>query len=189
MVRAAREFFYHARFDPGLSKTNALEYKRLARQVIGRSSRCPSKDEERIIIPGFANLHEFSAAYPDLLKAECGTAWASFFQRGNWRMVLPITRRAEAKIAAKFSDELAQGRVPIAHIYRFPDTSLNHALLIYDPVSTESGIIFKAYDPNNPGRPAELRFDRATRTFFFERNQYFAGGPVKVYEVYHGLAF
>jgi hypothetical protein len=189
MVRAAREFFYHAGFEPNFPKTNALEYKRLVRQVIHRNSRCPSTNEDRIVIPGFADLHEFSAAYPELLKAECGSAWSSFFQRGNWRMVLPLTRRGEAKIARRFSNELRNGRVPIAHVYRFPDTSLNHAVLIYDQASDANEIIFTAYDPNNPARPSKLRYDRATRTFFFERNQYFAGGAVKVYEVYRGFAF
>jgi hypothetical protein len=189
MVRAAREFFYHARFEPGLAKTNAPGYKRLVRRVIGRNSRCFSADEDRIVIPGFADLHEFSGSYPDLLKGECGSAWSSFFQRGNWRMVLPLTRRGEANTAQRISNELRNGCLPIAHVYRFPDTSLNHAILIYDQASDGAEITFKAYDPNNPARPSKLRFDRATRTFFFERNQYFAGGVVKVYEVYRGFAF
>jgi len=189
MVRAAREFFYHAHFDPALPKTTAAEYEKLVRGVIQRNSRCPSRDEGRIVIPGFANLHEFSAAFPNLLKDQCGTVWNSYFQRGNWRMVLPITRRAEAKIAERLAKELREGRVPIVHVYRFPDTSLNHGILIYSQSSRDRELVFQVYDPNNPDRPAELRYDPDARTFLFERNQYFAGGPVKVYEVYHCLAF
>jgi hypothetical protein len=104
-------------------------------------------------------------------------------------MIFPLTRGQEAKTAARFSDELRAGRIPIAHIYRFPNTSLNHALLIYAERPSDEGVTFIAYDPNNPADPAELAFDARSRTFFFPRNQYFAGGAVKVYEVYHGLCY
>jgi hypothetical protein len=189
MVRATREFFYHARFDPALPRTTAPEYEKLVRRVIQRNSRCPSRDEEQIVVPGFANLHEFSAAFPNVLKDQCGTAWSSYFQRGNWRMVLPITRRAEAKTAERLVEELHAGQLPIVHVYRFPDTTLNHGILIYGQSARDHEVLFQVYDPNNPGRPAELRYDQDARTFLFERNQYFPGGPVKVYEVYRGLAF
>jgi hypothetical protein len=84
---------------------------------------------------------------------------------------------------------LHAGLLPIAHVYTFPNTKLNHAILIYAEKEKPGAMLFQGYDPNNPGRPVELRFDNATRSFLFERNQYFAGGPVKVYEVYHGLVF
>ncbi len=189
MVRAAREFYYHARFDSGIERTNRAEYARRVGQVVGRNSRRPSTDDKKIVIPGFANLHQFSAAYPDLLQDECGGAWLSFFQRGNWRMVFPVTRGQEEKAAARFSEELRAGLLPIAHVYTFPNTKLNHAILIYAEKETPDSVVFQAYDPNNPSRAVELRFERATRSFLFERNQYFGGGPVRVYEVYHGLAF
>jgi hypothetical protein len=61
--------------------------------------------------------------------------------------------------------------------------------LIYAERPSEDGTTFVAYDPNNPDHPAELTFDERKRTFLFERNQYFGGGAVKVYEVYHGLFY
>ena len=41
------------------------------------------------------------------------------------------------------------------------------------------------YDPNAPDAPVQLAFDAGTRTFLLERNAYFAGGRVDVYEIYH----
>jgi hypothetical protein len=157
--------------------------------VLQRNSRCPPKTEDRIIIPGYRNLHEFSNEHADLLKGECGGASQSFFQRGNWRMVFPVTGSGEKKTAEHLLAELRKNRLPIVHVYRFPDTTLNHAVLIYGAEESPSAITFVAYDPNDPGRPATLSFDRETRAFLLERNRYFAGGVVKVYEVYRGLFF
>jgi hypothetical protein len=189
MVRAAREFFYHARFAPELPRASRAEYERLIREVVARNSRCPSNEKDRIVIPGFANLREFSAEYADLLKSRCGGAWQSFFQRGNWRMVFPVTRGQQERTAERIAAELSQGKLPAVHVYRFPNTSLNHALLAFSAEQTSQEIRFQLYDPNDPSRPAELRFDRCARTFLFERNQYFGGGPVRVYEVYRGLFY
>jgi hypothetical protein len=189
MTRSAREFFYHARFEPDQPRLNAEGYERIVDEILGRNSRCPSLEADRVGVPGFANLHEFSGVYGDILKGRCGSAAQSFLQRGNWRMIFPLTHRRQARSAAHFVEELRAGRVPIVHVYQFPDTSLNHAILIYESRRSETGITFLAYDPNDPSRPAELKFDDVARTFLFERNQYFAGGVVKVYEVYHGLCY
>lgn len=189
MVRLAREFFYHARFHPSAPKTNDLGYALLVREIARRNSRCVSRATERIVIPGFHDLHEFSDVYPDLLKQACGGPWRSFLQRGNWRMVLPITARGERKTAEGLVAELKEGGLPIVHVYRFPNTTLNHALLLYGFEREGDTLRFRAYDPNDPSHPAELSFDRSSGTFFLGRNQYFAGGAVKVYEVYRGLFY
>jgi hypothetical protein len=189
LVRAAREFFYHAEFQPDLAKTTEENYREIVAEIMARNSRCPAKPGARIVIPGFSNLHEFSAEYPDLLKSQCGGAARSFFQRGNWRMVFPVTKSGEKKTAEHLLAELRQSRIPIVHVYRFPNTTLNHAVLIYAVEESPSDLTFVAYDPNDPGRPATLTFHRESRAFLLERNRYFAGGTVRVYEVYRGLLF
>ena len=189
MVRTAREFFYHARFRPDLPKATAHEYLVLVQDVIERNSRCPAEAEQRIDIPGFANLHDFSFEYGSLLKAQCGGATRSFLQRGNWRMVFPVTSSGQRKTAERFLRELRDGRLPAAHVYQFPNTALNHALLIYGVEETPATISFSAYDPNDPSHPALLTFNRETSSFQFERNRYFGGGNVRVYEVYRGVFF
>jgi hypothetical protein len=189
MVRAAREFFYHAEFRADVPRTAQEQYAEKVAAIMHRNSRCPAKPGDRIIIPGYRNLHEFSIEHEDLLKSECGGANRSFLQRGNWRMVFPVTKSGEKKSAEHLLAELSKNRLPVVHLYRFPDTTLNHAVLIYSSEESPSAITFVAYDPNDPGRPAMLTFDRETSAFLFERNRYFAGGTVKVYEVYRGLLF
>ncbi len=189
LVRAAREFFYHAQFRPDLPKANDEQYRAIVSEVMRRSSRCPAEPADKIVIPGFPDLHDFSAEHEDSLKSQCGGASRSFFQRGNWRMVFPVTKSSENKAALHLLDELRDSRLPIVHVYRFPDTTLNHAVLIYAAEENPSSITFLAYDPNDPARPATLTFDRESRSFLLERNRYFAGGTVKVYEVYRGIFF
>ena len=104
-------------------------------------------------------------------------------------MVFPVSKSSRRKTAETFLRKLRANQAPIAHVYRFPDTALNHALLIYAAEEVPTSIIFSAYDPNDPSRPALLTYERRTDTFHFQRNQYFGGGPVRVYEVYSGAFY
>src|SRR5687768_552282 len=99
MVRAAREFFYHVRFDPTLPPLAEDKYEALIREVVRRDSRCPSRHDLKIVFPGFENLAEFSRVHEALLKNECGAKWNSYTQRGNWRMIFPFSRRHQANTA------------------------------------------------------------------------------------------
>jgi hypothetical protein len=187
MVRAAREFFYHAEFDPTAPRTSVADYKARVKQVVDRDSRCPAPASERIVIPGFANLHEFSAAYPDLLKASCGRTTASYLQRGNWRMVFPFSRYGQQSSAQDLRDKISRGLTPIVHLTNFPTHTINHVILLYAVSSRDGTLLFEGYDPNDPSRPAQLTW--AGRHFRFERNNYFAGGEVNIYEVYRNALF
>jgi hypothetical protein len=104
-------------------------------------------------------------------------------------MIFPITDRRERKTARELYEEVQAGRLPIIHVYRFPDVRLNHGILVHGAEKRGEDFLFAAYDPNNPQRSAELKFDGEQDAFIFERNQYFAGGPVKVYEVYRGCCY
>src|ERR1043166_4537472 len=78
-----------------------------------------------------------------------------------------------------------QGRPLIAHLVRFPQLTINHALVIFDAQETRPQIQFSAYDPNQPSQPRMLTYDSPTRTFLLPANDYFPGGRVDVYEVDH----
>ncbi|HTG10372.1 MAG TPA: hypothetical protein VK746_06210, partial [Candidatus Eisenbacteria bacterium] len=54
LVRAAQQFFYHARFDPVAEPADDLTYRRLIRAVLVRAPRRPSPPGERVVIPGHA---------------------------------------------------------------------------------------------------------------------------------------
>jgi hypothetical protein len=183
MARAARCFFYHARFDASLPEIPEPEYKQLVRKIIFRASICPSAPSDRIVIPGFSNLFEFSRKHESLLKTNCGSAARSYFQRGNWRMVFPFTRGNQSKTADSLIRELSEHRLPIVHLVDFPRQRINHSVLIYEVETRPREIVFRFYDPNNPSAPGNLTFSNAITRFSLPQSNYFPGGMVNVYEI------
>ena len=187
--RAARQFFDHATFDAAEPAVDARAYRRLVRRVMGRSARGNSREKDRIMIPGYANLRDFSRDWEELLKDECGAPWRSYLQCGNWRMILPFTRAQQQRTAERMAKWLQSGRPQVAHVVRFPQLTINHALLVYGSVKSDAGRTYLAYDPNDNSGPIELVFDKATRAFSMAPNEYFAGGVVNVYPAYHGWCY
>ena len=189
VARSARQFFEHARFDPAQPIADAATYRRLVRQVISANPRRVLPDSQRIVIPGYADLRAFSHAWEGLLKAECGGAWQSYFQRGHWRMIMPLSRHHQEKMALQLVSDIKEDRPPVVHVVRFPQLSINHAVVLFDAVEDDKQIRFAVYDPNKPEKPSVLTYDRARRTFDFPANDYFPGGRVDVYEIYRGCLY
>jgi len=189
VARAARQFFQHAHFAASLTKADAATYQKLVHQVMARSPRRDSSAAERVVIPGYANLREFSRAHAALLKAACGGAWQSYFQRGHWRMIMPFSRRQQEEVARRLLAEVRANHPPVTHIVRFPELTINHAVVLFSATESEREIIFAVYDPNEPSAPTTLTFDRPSRTFQFPANDYFTGGRVDAYEVYSSVLY
>lgn len=187
VAKAARQFFQHADFQPSQPKVPREEYRKLIDQVLDRSPRRNSRS--KVIIPGYANLREFSEDFEVEIKAESGGAWQSYFQRGHWRMIMPFSRQHQEGIARSFHESLERNHPPVAHIVTFPELTINHAVLVIGMTNTAQEIHFEVYDPNQPERPVSLVFDRHERTFHFPRNFYFIGGKVDVYEHYKGVLY
>ena len=93
LVRAARQFLYHARFDPEAPPASDAAYRRIIRAVLDRDERQPPSGDGRVVVPGFSGLRELSRARTALLKEECGGAWRSYVMRSHWRIVVPVMRR------------------------------------------------------------------------------------------------
>lgn len=186
VARAARQFFQHARFDSTQPVVDEAAYRRLIQRVLSRSPRTPAVEETRIVIPGYPNLREFSAARTRLLQEECGGAHQSYLQRGHWRMIFPLSRAHQERMAKQLAESLRHNRPPVVHLVRFPSLAINHAALLFDAQETGTEIRFSTYDPNQPDQPACLTYNRAQRRFLYPANDYFVGGRVDVYEIYHG---
>ena len=137
------------------------------------------------MIPGYANLRDFSRDYETLLKSESGSAWGSYLQRGNWRMILFFSARHQERMAAQLTASLHRNRPPIVHVADFPHLHINHAIVLFGVRESDTEIVFDVYDPNDAAAPATLRFDRQKRRFYFPACSYFQGGQVDVYEIYH----
>jgi hypothetical protein len=186
MVRSARQFFYHARFEPALPLAEPQTYQRLIRQVVSRSPRKPSREGEKVVFPGYDCLRSFSLAREPLLKACLGGPLESYFVRSHWRMVAPTGRRHQERMAQQLRRALCEGRAPIVHLYRFPRITINHGIVLFGSTESDGDIQFQVYDPNIPARPLELIYQRAARTFCFPRTNYWAGGALNVFEMYLG---
>jgi hypothetical protein len=189
MTRFVRQFYHGARFVPSLPRVSEDRYRELVRRVQASDPRRESPVQDPVIIPGFANLREFSARYEVLLKKRTRNRWRSYLQRGNWRMIFPFGPEHQRKTAESLLVSLAEGHPPIVHVVNFPRIDINHALLLHGATSTVEEIRFFAYDPNQPDRTPVLRYDRAQASFFFPRTHYFPGGRVRAYEIYDGFLY
>ena len=183
-MRAARQFFYHARFDPTEAPADDLTYRRLIRAVLVRPPRRPSPPAERVVIPGYAGLRDLSAARETVVKAACGGAWRSYVQHSHWRIVVPVSRAHQHRTAGELLNAAADHSAPLVHLLRFPSLAINHGMVVFEGARTSEGAQFLAYDPNDPERPARLTYDRERRTFSLPPHRYWRGGALNVFEIF-----
>lgn len=184
LVRAARQFYYHARFDPEATPPNANALRESVRAILNASHRVPSSESEKILLPGYADLHDLSQDQEPLLKTEFGSAWRSYVDPRNVRMIRPFSRNHQKRTAQKMRKYLLAGSPVIVRIVRFPALTINHALLCYGVREDADRIVFDTYDPNIPDQPVELVYHHADRSFTFQPTFYFKGGPVNVYQIH-----
>lgn len=184
LTRAARKFFFHTRFDPAQIAPDDTTCRTLIRKVMARNPLPPREAGKEIVIPGYANLYEFSKAREPLLKSNCGGAWRSYVMRSHWRMIFPISREHQRDTAAALESSLKKGIPPGIHVVKFPALSINHSILLFGVAKTERGLEFQAYDPNDPLQPTKLSFDSASNTFSLPGNHYWRGGELDVIEIY-----
>ena len=184
MVRSTRQFFYHARFAPELPVADAETYRKLIREIVRRNPRRLPVESERLTIPGYDGLRNFSRAHEQLLKAGCGAAWESYFLRSHWRMIFRVSGRFQEKMAAKLQRSLQTRGVSLVHLFRFPRITINHGLALFDCAETGSQIEFQAYDPNIPEHPVKLVYEKHRRVFTFAPNIYWGGGVLSVMEIF-----
>jgi hypothetical protein len=189
VARSAKQFFLHARFDAEGAVVDDLTYRRLVQAVIGSSARRGRVEEERVVIPGYANLRDFSEDWAGLLQSEKGGAWQSYWQRGHWRMVFPFSRRHQERVATGLLASLEREGVAVVHLVSFPSLRINHAVVVFEAEASDEGIVFGVYDPNAPEAPVRLTYGGEARRFEFPVNAYYPGGPLDVYEIYRGLCY
>jgi hypothetical protein len=189
LARVARQFFYHARFAPDQNRATGEFYRRLIRAIIARHPRIPCNDGEKIVIPGFEGLREFSRAHEKIFKAECGGAWRSYFLRSHWRMALPFSRAHQTRTAVALAAALEQNRLPILHLVKFPAMTINHCIVLFGVTETGRGWECVSYDPNNAGESERLAFDRALQTFSLSPNSCWPGGALNVSHIYRSWFF
>src|SRR6266545_6646648 len=112
MARGVTQFHRFARFAPELPRVEPDVYTGLVREVVARAPwEDPLPAAERIVIPGYASLHEFSAAQEPAVKAGLGGFVWTFIQWTNWRVAFPVTAGQQERVARETLAELDAGRM------------------------------------------------------------------------------
>ncbi len=188
MAAGAVQFWKFARFEPTTAPVSDRELARRIRQVVGRGTWLPELPaDRRIVIPGYANLREFSAAKGVVLRANLGVAWTTYIQPRRYWMTFGPTRRHQARLNAELQDCLAAGQPVVLWLYNFPRMNINHAVVVYATGGAGGKFSYAAYDPNYTDRALTVTYDPARREFSFEPTFYFPGGPCLARTTFRGV--
>ena len=182
LTRSVLQFWQFARFEPQRPKVSREEYKRRLLQL-NRIAVWSKGPKEKIVFPGYRDLHDFSLAYEGLLKESLGNWMATYWRVGNWRMAMGHLRPGQAAAARWLAESLDQGKLRAIYIARFP--SMNHVVIPY-AMRREAGgnLSFDVYDPNYPNEPSWVFYRASEQSFEFEPRWYFPGGRVNVMRIY-----
>jgi hypothetical protein len=188
LSRSIVQFWKFARFEPSAQPLPPDELATRIRQVSERSVWLPAlSPANRIVIPGYANLHDASAKMPFVFQANIGRGWPIYFRPGNIVIASWVTRALEDRLNGEIFHDLQMNTPTILWVYRFPSLKMNHVVVVYSGTQDATGYHYHVYDPNYRGRFSHLDYDPPTRTFRFNPVYYFKGGPVTVRSIYRGL--
>lgn len=189
MARGLRQFFQFARFDPAAPRLDRAGYVERVRQVVARPPwRQPIPDGARVVIPGYADLREFSRGEESAVKEGLGARFWTFVHWTNWRVVFPMSRRHQAGVLAEIERELAAGRLVQLLVTNWPVLELNHTVVAFAARPNGAGVDLMIWDPNEPARPGVITFDPA-RGFWATRFYATRPGPIRVFRMYYSTWF
>lgn len=182
LARGVLQFWQFAEFQPRQPRVDREEYRKRIKRLcrIPVWSRGP---REKIVFPGYRDLHDFSLAYEGLLKETLGNWWPSYWRVGNWRMGMGHPRAGQAAAARWLAKSMDEGRPRAIYMSRFP--KMNHVVVPYS-MDREAGgnLTFHVYDSNYPSQPSWVFYRASIRSFEFEPRWYFPGGQVNVMRIY-----
>lgn len=186
MARAVTQFRRFASFDPGAPRLTADEYTERVRRITARAPwREPLPAGERIVIPGYGALNEFSRAEERAVKAGLGGRLLSWLHWTNWRVVFPMLRGQQEGVARETVAELQAGRPVQWLVTNLPVVELNHTVIVYAyRVSGPEVVDFVVYDPNEPAVPGLVQFDTRARRFWSTRLYNTSVGPIRAFRMY-----
>jgi hypothetical protein len=188
LARGVRQFHAFARFDPTLPRLDGPAYTERIRRVIAyRPWQTPLPPADRVIIPGYPSLHEFSRDQEAVVKAALGTRFWTYVHWTNWRVTFPVNGSHQAHVADETADELDRGRLVQLLVTNWPIPELNHTVVAYSYRASEAGIDFTVYDPNDINRPGVITFERASRRFWATSLPFTRPGRIRAFRMYYSL--
>src|SRR5437667_1138479 len=162
LARGLRQFSQFARFDPALPSLDHDGYVALVRQVAALSVWRPALPaDDRIVIPGYANLREFSREEEAAVKEGLGSRFLTLVHWTNWRVVFPVTGDQQEAVAHEILDELRAGRLVQLLVTNWPKPELNHTVIAFESHASGRGVEFGVWDPNHPAEAGILTFDQS----------------------------
>lgn len=188
LARGIRQFLQFARFDPGLPKVDHAEYVDRVRRVAALPPWEPlPASDDRIVIPGYASLRDFSRGEEAAVKEGLGGRFWTWVHWTNWRVTFPVTRTHQEHVAAKIVSELRERRLVQLLITNWPKPELNHTVVAYGYRATTEGLELIVWDPNNPAEPGVITFDRVASRFVATRVYDTEPGLIRVFRMYYSL--
>jgi hypothetical protein len=187
MARGVTQFQRFARFEPAAPRLGPEEYTRRVKAVVSHAPwRDPLPPDDRVVIPGYASLNEFSRAQEAAVKEGLVGRFWTLVHWTNWRVVFPMPRWQQERVAREALVELGEGRPVQLLVTNFPTWELNHTVVAYayrlDPAGN---VLFTVYDPNDPREPGRVTFDRAGRRFEASRLYDTHTGPIRAFRMYY----
>jgi hypothetical protein len=186
LARGLRQFAQFARFDPAGPRLSHDEYVERVRQVAARAPWKPAlPGGERVVIPGYAGLREFSRAEESAVKAGLNGRWWTWFHWTNWRVGFPASREGQEAVAQEIVAELGQGRLVQLLVTNWPKIELNHTVVVYAYEVQGQALKLTIWDPNNPGTPGLITFDTGERRFWAINVYDTEFGDIRAFRMYY----
>ena len=185
LARGVRQFAQFARFDPALPKLDRAGYVERVKHIVARPARDAALSlDDRIVIPGYTNLREFSRDEESSVKEGLGGPFWTWVHWTNWRVVLPVDGSHQEGVAHQILAELRAGRLVQLLVTNWPKPELNHTLVAFEARDTGAQIDFGVWDPNDPAAPGVLSFQREPRAFWATRLYDTEPGAIRVFRMY-----
>ncbi|HYR72569.1 MAG TPA: hypothetical protein VEP12_14360 [Candidatus Acidoferrum sp.] len=187
MLRAVTQFQRFARFDPAAPRLTPEEYVARVKQVVANAPWSePWPRDQRIVIPGYASLHEFSRAQEAAVKEGLVGRFWTLVHWTNWRVIFPFPGWHQERVASQVMTELQAGHLVQLLVTNFPEWELNHTVVAYDYRIGDNGSVeFVVYDPNDPYAPGLISFDRHERRFVATRLFDTTEGSIRAFRMYY----
>lgn len=186
LARALRQFAQFVRFDPALPKLDHAGYVERVKQIGAQTPWDPvPPPAERIVIPGYASLREFSRDQEAAVKEGLGGRLLTLLHWTNWRAALPVTDDGQETVGREIVAELRAGRLVQLLVSNFPKPELNHTVVVFESHPKKGAIDFIVWDPNNPDGPGIITFDQGARRFWATDLYDTDPGPIRAFRMYY----
>src|SRR5580704_17165326 len=100
MARGVTQFQRFARFDAAAPRVAPEEYVARIKQVVGHKPwEDPLPADDRVVIPGYASLYEFSRDQEAVVKEGLVGRFWTLLHWTNWRVVFPFPGSHQERVA------------------------------------------------------------------------------------------